>query len=107
MTQMTTATETQMTVEQARSVYAMGLVPALAAGLDIHGAVEVIIASKSAGLDERGAANIGKLWIGKTVNDGKLGSIVEFDGLRVKLHGYLNNIRWAHVGELSDWSFRA
>jgi len=47
-----------------------------------------------------------KIWVGKVVNDGKLGVIESIDGNRVKLRGYLGP-RTARIGDLSDWSFRA
>jgi hypothetical protein len=91
---------------QARQVYAMGFAPAIDEGFDPYAALDMIREDNAKKLDERAAVNSGSLFVGKIVNDGKLGRIVELDGVRVKLVGYFNRVRWAHIGNLSDWSFR-
>lgn len=94
-------------VAQAREVYAMGFAPAIDAGFDPHAALAMIREDNAKTLDERAAGNIDALFLGKIVSDGKLGRIIEIDGVRVKLVGYFNRTWWAHMGNLSDWSFRA
>jgi hypothetical protein len=94
------------TVEQARQIYAMGAFPAIEAGFDPWAALEIVQNAAVADRDERAAANMDKIWVGKTVNDGKLGVIESIDGNRVTLRGYFGK-RTAHIGKLTDWSFRA
>ncbi|XAI95135.1 hypothetical protein [Microcystis phage Mwe-JY13] len=93
------------TVEQARKIYAMGLVPAVDAGFDPWAALKIVQNAAVAERDERASANMDKIWVGKTVSDGKLGVIESIDGNRVKLRGYLAK-RSAHIADLSEWSFR-
>lgn len=94
------------TVEQAREIYAMGAFPAIAAGFDPWAALEIVQNAAVSDRDERAVSNMGKICVGKVVNDGKLGVIESIDGNRVNLRGYLGP-RTAHIGRLTEWSFRA
>lgn len=94
-----------MTLDAARKTYAMGLAPALDAGLDPHEAVDVIRAHNAKAIDETASDRVNQLWVGKTVCDGKLGRIDEINGARVKLVGYFGS-RWVQIGRLTEWSFR-
>ena len=92
------------TIEEARKIYAMGMVPARNAGFDPWAALEVIQAANVADADAKAEARLGSIHVGQIVNDGKLGKVVEVDGYRVKLAGYFGE-RWSHIGRLHDWSY--
>lgn len=100
------STHTPMTAEVARQVYAMGFVPAIEAGHSPYEALEAVRADNAARLDARAALGIETLFVGKAVNDGRLGWIEEIDGNRVKLSNMRNQSRWVHAGMLNEWSFR-
>ena len=96
--------------EQAKAIYEMGLCPALAAGFNAGAALEDlqhyneqkrVDDAKKISEDEKN-----NLYVGKVVNDGRLGKIVEIDGPKVKLVGYYERTWWALMSNLSDWSFR-
>lgn len=94
------------TIEQARKIYAMGLVPAHNAGFDPWEALEVIRIANAEAREKKAEANTKNIWVGKVVNDGKLGCIRAIEGNHVTLAGYFGT-RSVHIGNLSEWSFRA
>lgn len=90
------------TVEQARKIYAMGLVPALDAGFNPSLALEIIQNANVAAREEKAEARKPILSVGMVVSDGRLGTIIGFEGNRVLLQGYLAK-RSAHIADLSDF----
>ncbi|CCM77098.1 hypothetical protein [Rhizobium mesoamericanum] len=94
------------TIEQARKIYAMGLVPAHNAGFDPWLALETIQNAAQAERDAKAEERKTRLTVGMVVSDGRLGKVISIDGNRVMLQSYLAK-RSAHIGDLTDWSFRA
>lgn len=94
------------TVEQARKIYAMGFCPAKEAGFDPWLALEIIQQASADDREVKAEARKPHLHIGMVVSDGRLGTIIGFEGNRVMLQGYLAK-RSAHIADLSDFDHRA
>ena len=94
------------TVEQARKIYAMGFLPAKEAGFDPWIALEIIQQASAEDREAKAEARKSSLQVGMVVNDGRLGTIIGFEGNRVTLQGYLAK-RSAHIADLSDWTGHA
>lgn len=94
------------TVEQARKIYAMGLVPALDAGFNPSLALEIIQSANVAAREAKAEARKASLSVGMVVSDGRLGTIIAIEGNRVLLQGYLAK-RSAHIADLHEFQHEA